>query len=161
MTLTLRPTGLASPAFQDRQDWTVFEDGKEVGRIYEDGLASVPTELRWLVVTVYVRPDSGIVTSGKVPTIDDARLNFSATALYRGCKINGIERRPVVHKLVHWRIGMNRPRHAATKALGTLLMPARALATVRVWKKRLELQAHPWRTFRGGCGLSVATGVRS
>jgi hypothetical protein len=104
MTLTLRPTGLASPAYQDRQDWTVFEDGKEVGRTYEDGLASVPTELRWLVITVYVRPDSGIVTSGKVPRLTTRRLNFSATASYRGCKINGIARRPLVHKLVHWRM---------------------------------------------------------
>jgi hypothetical protein len=33
MTLTLRPTGLASGAYQDRQNWTVFEDGKEVGRM--------------------------------------------------------------------------------------------------------------------------------
>jgi hypothetical protein len=42
-----------------------------------------------------------------------------------------------------------------------LLMRARAQATVRVWKKRPELQAH-WRTgIRNGCGLPVATERRS
>jgi hypothetical protein len=161
MTLTLRPTGLASPAYQDRQDWTVFEDGKEVGRIYEDGLASAPTELRWLVITVYVRPDSGIVTSGKVPTIDDAKAEFQRDGFvprmqdqWHRATSAGAQTGALAH-------GLRRMRHAATKALGPLLMRARALATVRVWKKRLELQAHSRRTFRGGCGLPVATGVRS
>src|SRR5262245_39107709 len=36
---------------------------------------------------------------------------------------------------------------------------ARALATVRVWKKRLEHQAHSRSHIRGGCGLPVTTGA--
>jgi hypothetical protein len=36
MPLTLRPTGLVSPVYGHLQDWTIFEDGKPVGRIYED-----------------------------------------------------------------------------------------------------------------------------
>jgi hypothetical protein len=43
----------------------------------------------------------------------------------------------------------------------SLLMRARARATVRVWKKRLELQAHSRFEIRGGCGLPVATGAVS
>src|SRR5438445_11138297 len=43
----------------------------------------------------------------------------------------------------------------------SLLMRARAQATVRVWKKRLELQAHSRFGIRRGCGLPVATGRRS
>jgi hypothetical protein len=43
----------------------------------------------------------------------------------------------------------------------SLLMRARAQATVRVWKKRLELQAHSRFDIRGGCGLPVATGAVS
>jgi hypothetical protein len=35
MAFTVRPTGLASPAFAHLQDWTILEDGKTVGRIYE------------------------------------------------------------------------------------------------------------------------------
>src|SRR5713101_6016465 len=42
-----------------------------------------------------------------------------------------------------------------------LLMRARARATVRVWKKRLELQAHSRIRVRNACGLPAATGVRS
>jgi hypothetical protein len=34
-------------------------------------------------------------------------------------------------------------------------------ATVRVWKKRLELQAHSRFEIRGDCGLPVATGAVS
>ena len=43
----------------------------------------------------------------------------------------------------------------------SLLMRARARATVRVWKKRLELQAHSRFGIRSACGLPVATGRRS
>jgi hypothetical protein len=35
MLLTLRPTGLASPVHADRQDWTVFEDGRPIDRVNE------------------------------------------------------------------------------------------------------------------------------
>jgi hypothetical protein len=72
MPLTMRPTGLASPVDKDRQDWTIFGDGELVGRIYEDASASTPAELRWFwSIVVYVPPAAGIVTSGKVPTLDD------------------------------------------------------------------------------------------
>src|SRR5215831_5340658 len=47
-------------------------------------------------------------------------------------------------------------RHLRTPSL---LMRARAQATVRVWKKRLGLQAHSRFTIQGGCGLPVATGA--
>jgi hypothetical protein len=42
-----------------------------------------------------------------------------------------------------------------------LLIRARALATVRVWKKRPEHQAHSRFNIRGGCGLPVATRPKS
>jgi hypothetical protein len=41
----------------------------------------------------------------------------------------------------------------------SLLMRARALATVRVWKKRLEHQAHSRFEHQGGDGLPVTTGI--
>jgi len=43
----------------------------------------------------------------------------------------------------------------------SLLMRARAQATVRVWKKRLEHQAHSRSDIRGGYGLPVATRAES
>ncbi len=42
----------------------------------------------------------------------------------------------------------------------SLLIRARALATVREWKKRLEDQAHSRSVGRVGCGLPVTTGRR-
>jgi hypothetical protein len=45
------------------------------GRIYEDVSAS--TDLRWTwSITVYVWPDSGVVTSGKAATLDQAKAEF-------------------------------------------------------------------------------------
>ena len=55
---------------------------------------------------------------------------------------------PAIGKLFHLRIP-------------SLLMRARAQATVRVWKNRLEHQAHSRSNFRGACGLPVATGAGS
>ena len=43
----------------------------------------------------------------------------------------------------------------------SLLMRAPAHATVRVWKKRLEHQAHSRFDGQGGCGLPIATGAVS
>ena len=45
MPLTLRPTGLASPVYRDQLDYTVIEDGREIGRLYED--RNTQPELRW------------------------------------------------------------------------------------------------------------------
>jgi hypothetical protein len=63
-----------SPVYADRQDWTIFDDGAPVGRIYENAGASTPADLRWFwSITVYVHPRAGIVTNGKVPTLDEAK----------------------------------------------------------------------------------------
>jgi hypothetical protein len=41
MPLTLRPTGLSSPAYADKLDYVVCEDGKVIGRLYEDVRSSL------------------------------------------------------------------------------------------------------------------------
>jgi hypothetical protein len=45
MPLTLRPTGLSFPAYRDWLDYVIVEDGRDVGRLYEDR-NSLPV-LRW------------------------------------------------------------------------------------------------------------------
>jgi hypothetical protein len=75
MTLTLCSTGLASPAYEHLEDWTIFEDGREVGRMYEDGSASTPPELKWSWPS-WSTLDRGIVTSGKAPTLEHAKRAF-------------------------------------------------------------------------------------
>jgi hypothetical protein len=66
MPLTMRPTGGHSPVYRDRQDWTIFDDGKPVGRIYENAGASRPADLRWFwSVTVYVDPRRASSRAGR------------------------------------------------------------------------------------------------
>jgi hypothetical protein len=77
MRLTLRRTGGLSPVYQDQQDWTVLDGGREVGRIYEDRSASAPPDLRWFwSVTVYVPPSLGVRTSNKVGSLAEAKRCF-------------------------------------------------------------------------------------
>jgi hypothetical protein len=58
MTLTLQPTGLSSPIDRDRADYVVSEDGRAIGRIYEDH-ATLP-KLRWFwAITLYLDPKRG------------------------------------------------------------------------------------------------------
>jgi hypothetical protein len=54
MPLTLR-RALLSPAYADRQDWIVLDDGQKVGRIYEDRSESTLRVLCWFwSITRYV-----------------------------------------------------------------------------------------------------------
>ena len=79
-------------------------------------------------------PAGGIVSHRKEPAL---RQHHHVQAVLR--HVNA-----AIGKLFHLRIP-------------SLLMRARAQATVRVWKKRLEHQAHSRSDIRGGCGLPVAT----
>ena len=75
--LTLRRTALASPAYRDWADYIIVEDGRDVGRIYEDR-PSKP-ELRWFwSITLYVNPMLGITTSGRAASIEEAKAQFLA-----------------------------------------------------------------------------------
>ena len=76
MPLILRPTiGLSSPVYKDRFDYTVFEEGRPIGRLYEDRHA--PPELRWFwSITVYVDPKFGIRTDDRTATLDHAKEQF-------------------------------------------------------------------------------------
>jgi hypothetical protein len=75
MALTLRPTGLSSPAYRDWLDYVIVEDGRDVGRLYEHR-NSLPA-LRWFwSITVYINPNQGITTSGRPPSLDEAKAQF-------------------------------------------------------------------------------------
>ena len=53
----------------------MIEDGREIGRMYEDRHA--PPELRWFwSITVYVDPKLGIRTDGRTTTLDNAKEQF-------------------------------------------------------------------------------------
>jgi hypothetical protein len=50
MPLSMRPTGLGSGIDKDRQDYTVYTGGWDIGRIYE--VRGGPDHLRWSPFTV-------------------------------------------------------------------------------------------------------------
>ena len=73
----LRPTRLASAVYRHLKDWAIVEDGRTVGRIIEDGSASTPPDRRWgWSIVVPVRPESGIVTTGRASTLSEAKADF-------------------------------------------------------------------------------------
>jgi hypothetical protein len=75
MPLTLRPTGLSSPVYADQLDYTVFEDGRAIGRMYEDKHAR--EELRWFwSITIFIGDRPGVATHGTVATLDLAKARF-------------------------------------------------------------------------------------
>jgi hypothetical protein len=77
MRLSLRRTGLSPPVDADRADYIVIDDGREVGRIYEDRY-TLP-ELRWYWSIIMIGAHrAGIKTSGRAPTIEAAKADFQA-----------------------------------------------------------------------------------
>jgi hypothetical protein len=61
--LTLRPTGLSSPAYRDWLDYVIVEDGRDVGRLCEDRHSR--PDLRWFwAISIYVNPKLGILRAG-------------------------------------------------------------------------------------------------
>ena len=63
--LTLRPTGLSSPAYRDWLDYVSVADGRAVGRIYEDRHTLPDLSWSWSI-TVYVDPKQGMKKNGRV-----------------------------------------------------------------------------------------------
>jgi hypothetical protein len=75
MPLTLRPTGLSHDT--NRNDWCVYEEGEEIGRIYE--IFGAATEIRWFWALALLGPARGnVATHGRASTFDDAKARLAA-----------------------------------------------------------------------------------
>jgi hypothetical protein len=84
--LTLRPTGLSPPVYRDQLDYEVIEDGRSIGRMYEDWHA-LP-ELRWFwSITVFVGDRPGVTTHGRVPSLGQAKARFLKN--WQKCRVVG------------------------------------------------------------------------
>jgi|ERR1700722_5815560 hypothetical protein len=85
MPLTLRPTGLSSPAYRDWADYIVRDDGRDVGRIYEDRHSR--PELRWFwAISIYVNtasPQAGARRAWTRPRRNSWRAGKSAAPTHR------------------------------------------------------------------------------
>jgi hypothetical protein len=77
MVLSLRRTRVEKqPVFADLQDWQVLEDGNEIGRIYEQHAPASPDQAWFWSITVPLDMRAKVVTSGRAPTIDQAKQDF-------------------------------------------------------------------------------------
>jgi hypothetical protein len=71
----MRKTGLHSPAYADWVDYTIYEHGRAIGRIYEER-AALP-DLRWFwCITIIGARHAGIRTDGRVATLDEAKAQL-------------------------------------------------------------------------------------
>ena len=109
MALTLRFT---APSSDDRDwlDYTIVEDGRrDVGRLYEDRHSR--PELRWFwSITVYINPNLGITTSGRAPTMNEAKEHFLRN--WQKCRtVSSLARRPPLteHLIAARRVARHRP----------------------------------------------------
>ena len=75
MVLSLRRTGLSSPAYRDLLDYVIVEDGRDVERLYED--RNSKPEYRWFwSITVQVDPKLVMNTSGRAATLEETKAQF-------------------------------------------------------------------------------------
>jgi hypothetical protein len=75
VVLSLRRTGLSSPAYRDWLDYVIVEDGRDIGRLYED--RHNRPEYRWFwSITLHVDPKLVMNTSGRAATLDEAKAQF-------------------------------------------------------------------------------------
>jgi hypothetical protein len=58
------------------EDHHVLADGRVVGRIYEEGSASTPRELRWFWSITEIVPATPRVTNGTAATLNEAKVKF-------------------------------------------------------------------------------------
>jgi hypothetical protein len=79
--LTLRPTRLeTSPVYAHLKDYTVFEDGAPIGRIYEQRPPAPPDAL-WLWSIFHSVPGRRrpLKMDGRAATFEDAKAQFAAS----------------------------------------------------------------------------------
>jgi len=75
MSLTMRKTGPALLAYQQWADYTIYDHGRAIGRIYED--RATRPGLRWFwSITMFGARNAGIRTDGCAPTLEQAKAEF-------------------------------------------------------------------------------------
>ena len=76
MALTLHRTlSTAANRNQNWLDYVIVNDGRYVGRLYEDRYSRPASRWFW-AITIYVNPKLGISTSGRAPNLKQAKAQF-------------------------------------------------------------------------------------
>jgi hypothetical protein len=81
MALTLHRT--LSTAYRDMLDYVIVNDGRYVGRLYEDRHSRPASRWFW-TITIYVNPQLEISTSGHAPSLEQAKAQFLTN--WRKCR---------------------------------------------------------------------------
>jgi hypothetical protein len=92
MALTMRPTGLGSGIDKDRQDYTVYTGGWNIGRIYE--VRGGPENLRWFWSLGLNGP---MKRSDRVATLEEAKAQFQTRSPGPHCR--SVQPQPGCHPL--------------------------------------------------------------
>ena len=84
--LTLRPTNLeTSPVYAHLKDYTVFEDGVEIGRMYEQRPGAPPDALwLWSITVIVPGPRRG-KKDGRAANFEDAGPICRELGSLQGC----------------------------------------------------------------------------
>src|SRR5262249_45824795 len=84
--LTLRPTNLeTSPVYAHLKDYTVFEDGVEIGRMYEQRPGATPDALwLWSITVIVPGPRRG-KRAGRAANLGAAGPFAGELGSFRGC----------------------------------------------------------------------------
>jgi len=76
MALTLHRTlSTAANRNQNWLDYVIVNDGRYVGRLYEDRHSRPASRWFW-AITIYVNPKLGISTSGRASSLKQAKAQF-------------------------------------------------------------------------------------
>jgi hypothetical protein len=68
-----------SPEFEHLEDWTILDDGKPVGRIYQRHAPASTAQTWFWSITEYVEPRAVLRTSGTASTLGEAKAAFMAS----------------------------------------------------------------------------------
>ena len=77
VSLTVRKTGPVSLAYRQWADYTVYENGRAIGRIYEDRATRPGLRWFWSITMIGAR-HTGIRTDGCTPTLEQAKAELQA-----------------------------------------------------------------------------------
>jgi hypothetical protein len=76
MTLSLRPTHLSRDP--DANDWTIHEDGIEIGRLCEDPTATRAENIWFWSIIVMGPARHKVRTDGRARSLEQAKADFAA-----------------------------------------------------------------------------------